>query len=149
MKRILVLPILSFFGCSIVTTAPELGTRLVLPGSSYFFWSASTASGRTHETKFAGITYLVEVDKSNRLIYISTTDQNFRTPEGLGVGSTLEVLLAKGASQPIADAFGRFYTQLPSGWSAEITLGSGGTEPALQQSSKVIRYFKKKSPSSP
>jgi len=104
------------------------------------------SSGRKHEAKIAGVAYSVAVDDDNRLIFISTDDPRFQTPEGLSVDSTLEQVLATGARQPIAEKGWAFHTRLPSGWSAAFVSGPGKTDLEPRPTSKVAWFFKRNLP---
>ena len=144
MNRALVLSILLALGCSSPSSVPELGDRLVLPSGSDLLLVASSQTWPHKEFKVSGITYDIASDDKNLVAYVSTQDPSFRTPEGLGVGSTLEQTLATGAKSPWAEPGWAFHTRLPSGWSAAFVSGRGMTDSPLQPNSKISWFFKRK-----
>ena len=71
--------------------------------------------------------YIVCTDRQRHLTYIRPTGVAFRTPEGIGVGDSLEHVLAVSASPVIREPGWAFVVELPSGWHAAFTQGSWAT----------------------
>jgi len=96
-----------------------------------------------------GLDFDVALDELNRIIFISTKDPTFRTPEGIGPQATLEEVLAHGGSPVIYETGWAHYSMLPSGWCAGF-YGASYNEKGLQlfqapaSRSKVDFIFKRK-----
>jgi hypothetical protein len=65
-----------------------------------------------------GIGYSVTLDGLNRVASITVFDPRFRTPEGIGVGSTLAAALAVATRPEVRKSGWGFVVELPSGWRA-------------------------------
>lgn len=63
-----------------------------------------------------GIIY--ELAGGKTIEYIETNDANFRTPEGIHVGSTFVEVATAGGTQMVSEEGWRHYATLPSGWNA-------------------------------
>ena len=144
MNRPLVLPTLLFFGCSSPSVVPGLGAHLTLPSGSNYLLVSSAQLWPHQEMEFSGIKYDIATNDKSQVAYISTSDPNFHTPEGLFVGSTLEQVLTAGAKTPWREPGWAYHTPLPSGWSAAFVSGRGMTDSPLLPTSKVAWFFKRK-----
>lgn len=115
----------------------------MLPSGSDLLLAASAQMWPFREMSIGGVTYRVAVNGKHLVAYLATSDPNFRSPEGLSVGSTLEQVLATGAQAPGAEPGWAYHTKLPSGWSAAFISGPGLTVAPLQADAKVSWFFKR------
>ena len=89
-----------------------------------------------------GVLFTVASIDKRCISYISTSDPAFVTPEGIGVGSTLEEL--KRQYGPISEETGwAYFYVLPSGWCASFPISplTGIREPS--GNAKVSWLFKR------
>ena len=71
------------------------------------------------------IDWTIGVNDVNKIIYFETLDNNFETPEGLSMRSTLKDVIKKGGTPPKLE-FGSVYKScLPSGWYVAFVFGRG------------------------
>ena len=135
--------LLALIGCQTAESnkAPVLGDRISFPESHKQLCMISSAqlSPSTAITR-EGITYIVAVNKADRIIYISPSSPSFRTPEGLSSESTLKQVLAAGGQPVIYETGWAHYSELPSGWCAVFY----GLE---MEGNKVTALFKEPNPS--
>jgi len=82
--------------------------------------TGASRSATLYDTCFQSIAFAVGVDGKNRIVWISTTDETFRTPEGLAVGDSLESVLGIEGRRIVTESGWAWYVPLASGWNAEI-----------------------------
>jgi hypothetical protein len=90
-----------------------------------------------------GITFIVSVDNDGNLNYISTRDSQFKTPEGLKVGTTLEKTKNYQVGKLNKESGWCFWILLSSGWKAAFIQGSSAAEGKLKPDSKIKWFFKR------
>ena len=125
--------------------APALGMHVV-PGTRTRLWDM-TASGQewpSYQVRDHGSVFLIALDPTDTIRYISTYDASFATPEGIRVGSTLESVRRAGAPAPVQEMGWAAHATLPSGWSVAFTDGSGINAPPLSPSSQVKWLFRRR-----
>jgi hypothetical protein len=128
-----------------VASYPALGT--LLPGcgetSRMQIVAASAQTWPACKATYAGIEYIVGVDKKGTIHFLQTDDDAFATPEGLRVGSTVAQVVAAGAWRPQHPELGwGYHTRLPSGWSAYF----GHWDAKELPSDATVEMFFKRSP---
>jgi len=115
---------------------PQLGAIVPLRNAPTQYWL--TGAGQMSPSvsvAFDNVQYVIALDSLQRIRYIETTDESFRTRDGLRIGNTATDVMTAGGSAPIDEAgFGR-YSRLQSGWNAHY--GTGADE------QMVISFFKR------
>ena len=109
-------------------------TRLLMIGSSQ--------TDPAYDVSYQGKNFTVTAN-DKIISYISTTDASFKTPEGIGVGDTLEKVLSLPQRKLIREPGWAFYVYLESGWRAAFTRGEYMTEEELPPTAKVKWLFRR------
>jgi hypothetical protein len=98
---------------------------------------------------YAGINFRLAVNSDEFLVFISTQDPNFRTPEHLGVGATSNEVFAAGGGAIVNEPGFPPYSPLPSGWCAQFPERSmncvGFSLPDAPETLLVTGFFKRSS----
>ena len=131
----------------LLASLPNLGDTFQIPNDHppMIVMIGSSQLSYHQQIIVSSISYGVAVDdQCGKVIYISTGDTKFKTPEGLSVNSTLNQVVATGAKTPWPEPGWAYHTELPSGWSAAFFVGSYATGEPLQPTSKVSWFFKRK-----
>jgi len=98
---------------------PELGKPLPFhPESPFKLMVTSSHMEDACFIRVSGIVYTAAVDGEGLVSYLSTWDPAFRTPEGLGVGISVDELRAAGAAHFAYEYTAGCSAELPSGWRA-------------------------------
>jgi len=115
---------------------PHLGATVPLRDAPSRLWlTGPSQMSESYLVSFDNVRYIIAVDPLQRIRFIETTDESFRTRDGLRVGATSTDVMAASGSAPIDEAgFGR-YSRLQSGWNAHY--GTGADEQT------VISFFKR------
>jgi len=115
---------------------PQLGATVPLRDAPSRLWlTGPSQMSDSYLVSFDKVRYIIAVDPLQRIRYIETTDESFRTRDGLRIGNTATEVMTAGGSAPINEAgFGR-YSHLQSGWNAHY--GTGADEQT------VISFFKR------
>jgi hypothetical protein len=115
---------------------PQLGAIVPLRNAPSQLWlTAPSQMSPSYVVSFNGIRYVIALDALDRIRYIETTDDAFRTRDGLRVGaSEADVLAAAGQAAVEEPGFGR-YSHLQSGWNAHYGVGD--------DAQTVISFFKR------
>jgi hypothetical protein len=96
-------------------TLPRLGEVLPDPGPTCTHTLVSPSqTWPSYDTVLDGVTYTVGVDDEHRVHSVATSDELFRTPEGLKVGD------APPAGPVVLERVWGSFVRLPSGWHAFI-----------------------------
>ena len=109
-------------------TRYNLGTDI--PGENYL----------AREASVNGVFYRIGTDRGGHVRYISTSDDCFRTPEGVVVGTTLSRIQKRFPTINVRTEGGwAHFVTLPSGWRA----GFRGSEKKSSQirGDEKVRYF--------
>jgi hypothetical protein len=136
--------LLSLCGCQAsqrpTVAPPELGDHAYVQDRTKLFAISSSQLSPHTTVEVAGTTFVVAVDRESRITFIQPMSPNFRTPEGLSLGSTLQDVLSSGGS-PVRNERGwAQYSTLPSGWRAAFPMGDVPPSP----DSKVTSFFKRR-----
>jgi hypothetical protein len=67
-----------------------------------------------------GVPFVVGSLDGQTVAYVSTTNSDFRTPEGVHVRSVLGDIAETGGSPVRSEAGWRYFSRLPSGWCAVV-----------------------------
>jgi hypothetical protein len=128
-----------------VASYPALGTLLpACKNSRMQIVAASAQTWPACMVTYAGIEYIVGVDKKGTIHYLQTSDDAFATPEGLRIGSSVaQVVAAAGAWKPGPELGWGYHTELPSGWSVYF----GHWDAKELPSDTTVEMFFKRSPS--
>lgn len=105
-----------------------------------------TSSGsftKLHKIKSDNIEYKIAVDTNNKIVYIETKDNNFKTDEGIKIGTSLENVLELTSFNMLEEKGWAFYLPLNSGWNAAFVVGESMTNKKPDNDSKVKWFFKK------
>jgi hypothetical protein len=132
-------------GVRVPSTLPEIGQRMpcqVSKTNIYMISSAQLSPGC--EVKVGGITFFFASNDRNRIVYLSTEDPSFSTPEGIRVGSVLTDVLSSGGGEVLAEGGYAYYCRLPSGWYAQFPGIPGVLGEPPVNTSKVQVLFKKR-----
>lgn len=135
---------LAALSCGAPSAVPQLGSHLNLKNKSEMTMIASAQMSPSETRRIGGISYLFAVDDQNRVIYIQSQDPSFRTPEGLGVGSTLDQIIAGGGRTVVYETGWAHYSELPSGWCAMFYGPPPDLFKAPTPTSKVSGFFKRR-----
>jgi len=115
---------------------PQLGAIVPLRNAPTQYWL--TGSGQMSPSvsvAFDNVQYVIALDSLQRIRYIETTDESFRTRDGLRIGATEGDVLAAGGAAAIEEpGFGR-YAALQSGWFAHYGVAD--------DAKTVISFFKR------
>ena len=127
---------------AIACVVAAIGVRYLCPripaiGEPIPFWATPATSsiwtGREHLTyhtfEFRGAEFNLG-STNGAIVLISTGDPEFRTPEGISVGSSLAQVLNVSSDELHLDSDGTDYVAtLPSGWLAVFWAKQDGTPP--------------------
>lgn len=83
-------------------------------------------------------------ERDNRVVYISTIDPGFKTPEGLTTSSSLTDAMRVASDELRMEPGWAYYLPLKSGWSAGFFVGKSGTESAPGEDDTVTWFFKRR-----
>ena len=122
---------------------PELRTRI--PKTATKLGQIMTSPGQTREHYLLttdGITWDVGASPDGRAAFVGTRSSNFRTPEGLSVGTRYSVLRARGMKQATAFPGFAWIVELPSGWRAAFIRGPGMTDSSLVSSTQISFLYR-------
>ena len=64
--------------------------------------------------------FTLGLDKDSRITFISTSDENFQTPEGITIGSPLTTAVELSEMDVVAEHSWVWYVKLPSRWCAAL-----------------------------
>lgn len=111
-------------------SVPELCELIRVPKSSPMLELASPSQfWPSYALNLEGIIYSIGVDTGislpegdNRVRYVATSTPEFRTPEGVGVGFTVQQLKSVTSAKPRCETGWACFVPLPSGWNAASTL---------------------------
>jgi len=125
--------------------APALGMHVV-PTTRTRVWEMTAAAQEwpSYEVKDHGSVFVIALDTTDTVRYISTSDPSFATPEGIRVGSTVEAVRRAGAAAPTPELGWASHTMLPSGWHAAFLEGAGIDSRPLSPFSQVKWLFKRR-----
>lgn len=106
---------------------PAIGEKLTPPEPSRFMTMASPSQlYESHLVAVDGAVYDLGLDREGLVRFISTSDPQFRTPEGLKTGDSLAAVRVFAAEKMrVAGGWAR-YIPLTSGWNAAIALRGEG-----------------------
>lgn len=123
---------------------PRLGDKVSgYPKSKYQLMISSGQTDPAYEVSYKGIEYRVTLNDDKRISAISTHDLSFKTPEGIGVGDTLEKVLKVSQSELNTERGWAFFVYLKSGWAAAFTQGDYMTEGKLAPTAQVKWLFQR------
>lgn len=128
---------------------PELNAKLPVKDREIKYPDSPlmTASGGmqpSFEAEFEGIEFTVCTGyKSKRISFISTSDERFKTSEGIAINDTLQKVLETSQGELIKERGWAFFVKLKSGWHAAFVQGQGATEGELLPEAKVSFLFKR------
>lgn len=103
--------------------------------------SSSQFSYGVAEVLLRGVHYTLGVDRDQTVMYVSTEDQDFVSPEGVRIGQRYEDVRQVAASDLIRERGWAFYMALPSGWNAAFVQGNTMTEGELSDDTPVCFLF--------
>jgi hypothetical protein len=127
-----------------VKREPRIGDKISgYPKSKYRLMIRSAQTDPAYEVSYQGIEFLVTANDDKRISAISTRDARFKTPEGIGVGDTLEQVLKVSQNQLSREPGWAFYVYLKSGWYAAFAQGESMTEGELAPTAQVKWLFQR------
>jgi len=124
---------------------PRLGSRLAggVRSSSILLPISPSRMYPSYEVSYDDIEYTICVNGNRIINYISTETPDFRTPEGIAVGNTLEKVLEVSQAKLVKEKGWAFVVPLKSGWKAAFIQGASMTEGELAPNAPVIWLFKR------
>jgi hypothetical protein len=126
-----------------VKREPRIGDKISgYPKSTYLLMIRSAQTDPAYDVSYQGKNFTVTAN-DKIISYISTTDGGFKTPEGIGVGDTLEKVLSLPQRKLIREPGWAFYVYLESGWYAAFTRGEYMTEEELSPTAMVKWLFRR------
>ena len=144
MKHLLAAFLLAILGCRVPNSLPRLGDHFVVPENTTQVMTSSSQTWPSRIIQVDQISYVVAVNQYFQVVYISTHDSRFRTPEGLGLNSTLAQVLATGGRPVVYETGWAHYSELPSGWCAAFYGPLPDLFKAPTSDTKVSHYFKRR-----
>ncbi|WLT32737.1 hypothetical protein [Geothrix sp. PMB-07] len=145
-------PLLLFAACSLAwsqaVALPKIGEKFDVAMRDGYL----TVYGRHPpfpyvNRSYAAIKFQLAVDQDERLIYISTQDPEFKTPEQLRVGATSDEVFAAGGSAIVSEPGFPPHSLLPSGWCAQFPERPinciGFSLPEPPKASLIVGFFKR------
>ncbi|MFZ1519299.1 MAG: hypothetical protein WAU11_11015 [Ignavibacteriaceae bacterium] len=155
MKYILIFSLGILFSCSTLKTENINGTMIIeeLPqikddfypttdSVSYLMISPSQFS-KTYNVNSKNIFYNIAINDFNKVIFISTEDKSFITPEKLMIGNSLSDVQSISKNEIVIENGWANYITLESGWSAAFVEGKSMTSRMLKEDSKISFFFKR------
>lgn len=110
-------------GPLLVACVPEIGKPLPFKADPQYEITMSTSrKDAAYFIRVGEIEYSLAVDDKGLVSYLSTSHPEFRTPEGLRVGSSLDEARAAGAGEFAPEHGWACFAKLPSGWWAASLL---------------------------
>ncbi len=108
---------------SISKLGEEISTTLIKLESQRSLILGNGKILNSYEVSIDNIAFLIAVDSNDVLMYISTIDSNFVTPEGLRVGMPIKnaiEIASNTLEKKVWTHFTEYYVTLPSGWIAVV-----------------------------
>jgi len=107
----------------LVVCVPEIGKPLPFKADPQYEITMSTSrTDAAYFIRVGEIEYSLAVDDKGLVSYLSTSHPQFRTPEGLHIGSSLDEARAAGAGEFAPEHGWACFAKLPSGWWAASLL---------------------------
>ena len=108
--------------------APRLGDPLdCAPSHDTMFAISPAQFVKGCSISKSGVKYFVGSIDGKTIDFVSTQDSNFRTPEGVRLGSSIREVILAGGTQIYEEPSWAYLSRLPSGWSAKFG-GAPGME---------------------
>jgi hypothetical protein len=108
---------------TILRRAPKLGAKFRPPksgtGSMLMTASANIENG-PFRVRWEGIEYELALDPKDRITWISTSDPEFKTPEGVAAGDSLQSVIDRTGAKLVGEPGWAYYVPLASGWNARL-----------------------------
>jgi hypothetical protein len=122
-------------GASLPSDAKNTGSRILVAPAQFL---------QAFDVTRDDYVFTVCPDQNNRIVYISPTQDNFTTPEGVKIGSKYISILNE--VQDSAQVFPgwAYVLKLPSGWNVAFVEGENMTDNPLRDDSEVSFIFKSK-----
>jgi hypothetical protein len=126
-----------------VATPPTLGSRIRFPDRSDDYLLVSPAQlSPAYRVRFQGVLYEVGVE-GDKVVYVSTADPRFQSPEGLRVGDSFQKVREHGGGKPgLLPGWG-YRSALPSGWYAAFDFSEQHPYPDLSPEAHVRWFFQR------
>ena len=150
MKHLLTLSVVCSMAWAQSAEPPGLGSRFPISLRDGYVPAFAGGVRCPYVTRtYGGITFKLAVDPDEILVFISTQDPGFRTPDGLRVGATQDEALAAGGGAIIREAGFPPFSHLPSGWYAlypERPLNCFGFSlPNASETWRITDFFRRSS----
>ena len=110
--------------------------------SSYYSMSSSGEIEKLFKVSIENVQYSFAIDNPNKIKYIQTKDSNYKSSEGLMIGSTLQKVKKATSYDMITKPGWGYAIYLPSGWYVAFFVGDTGTEFPPSDSIKVGLFYK-------
>jgi len=119
----------------------------LLKDTEYSVMTTASSLKKGYKLLVDDIEYSVAVDDNNRIIYITTSDIDFKTPEGISIDKSTynDALKHTSTGIVIEGGMARCYIPLNSGWNAVVEEIDFIHFIEIPLNNKVIYLFKKKS----
>ncbi len=109
---------------------------------SYLMISPSQFS-KTYNVNCNNIFYDIAINNLNKVVFISTEDKSFITPEKLMIGNLLSDVQSISKNEMVIENGWANYIKLESGWNAAFVEGKSMTTRMLKEDSKISFFFKR------
>jgi hypothetical protein len=104
--------------------------------------TAPDQTRREYSVTRDGVLFTVCPAEDGTIVFVSTTDVAFETPEGVRIGTPLTQVRAGAGRFELAWPGWAYVIPLPSGWNAAFVNGPSITEGPLREDSPVVFLFK-------
>jgi hypothetical protein len=150
-KRVILAILISttfFVNCSNEGKMFEIGDKLPekIIEESESNLQLMTSSGSFHDSYMVvvkDVVYDVAINQDSIIVFIGTSDTNFRTPEGIKVGTPLSKVLSLTQEKLFEERGWAYHVRLPSGWRAAFTVGHTMTDNTPSEDEPVKWLFKR------
>lgn len=117
----------------------------LLKDTEYSVMTTASSLRKGYKLLVDDVEYSVGVDDNNRIIYITTSDKDFKTPEGISIDTSTynDALKYTASGIVIEGGMARCYIPLNSGWNAVVEEIDFIHFIEIPLNKKIIYLFKK------